>query len=138
MFCRQQVAEFRPHVQTFRELGVEPYVIGSGSASQARRFQQKMEAFALPILSDEPRASYRAAGWKRSAAATMLSPKSWLRGLKIAGKYWQGRTEGDPWQLGGALVIRPDGSTVYRFASNESGDHPSLAALTDAARRAAT
>jgi hypothetical protein len=130
------VAELRPHVQRLRELGVEPYVIGSGSSSQAKRFQQKLEAFALPILSDESRATYRAAGWKRSAVATMLNPKTWARGLKLVGKFWQGRTEGDPWQLGGALVIRPDGQTVYRFASAESGDHPTIAALEDAARRA--
>jgi hypothetical protein len=130
------VAELRPHVPRFRQLGVEPYVIGSGSSSQAKRFQEKLEAFALPIFSDKPRATYRAAGWKRSAVATMLDPRSWVRGLALVGKFWQGRTEGDPWQLGGALVIRPDGQTVYRFASAHSGDHPSLAALEEAARRA--
>jgi hypothetical protein len=132
------VAELRPHVPTLRRLGVDPYVIGSGSPSQARRFQQKMQAFELPIFSDRSRATYRAAGWKRSAVATMLKPASWLRGIKLVGRFWQGRTQGDPWQLGGALVIRPDGETVWRFQSEASGDHPTIAALEDAARRAVT
>jgi hypothetical protein len=130
------VAELRPHVQHLREIGVAPYVIGSGSPAQAKKFQQKMEAEALPIFSDAALASYRAAGWVRSPVATMLNPRTWLNGLKIAGKYWQGRTQGDPWQLGGALVIRPDGETVWRYRSEASGDHPTLAQLEDAARRA--
>ena len=130
------MAELRPHVQRLRQLGVDPYVIGSGSSSQAQRFQHKLEAFELLIFSDKSRAIYRAVGWKRSAVATMLNPKTWARGLKLVGKFWQGRTEGDPWQLGGALVIGPDGRTVYRFALAESGDHPTIAALEDAARRA--
>jgi hypothetical protein len=46
--------------------------------------------------------------------------------------------QGDPWQLGGVLVIRPGGELTYRQASREAGDHPPveeiLAALAPGAR----
>jgi hypothetical protein len=132
------VAELRPHVPELRTIGVEPYVIGSGSPAQAQQFQQKMKVETLPVLSDQRLESYRAAGFKRSAVATMLHPSTWARGLKIALKYRQGRTLGDPWQLGGAMIVRPDGELRWRFVSAAGGHHPSLAQLLDEARRAVT
>jgi peroxiredoxin len=137
MFCRQQVAEFRPHVEELRQLGVSAYVIGSGTPDQAHQFAELLQTGDLPILSDQRRVTYRAMQFRRSVTATMLHPSTWLRGLKIAFKYRQGRTMGDPWQLGGAAVIRRDGSEAWRYVSEAGGDHPTIAALLDAARAAA-
>jgi hypothetical protein len=136
MFCQQQVAELRPHVEELRHIGVEPYVVGSGSPQQAQQFAEHMNAGDLPIFSDKSLASYRAAGFKRSAVATILHPASWLRGARVAWKYRQGRTMGDPWQLGGALLVRTDGSVNWRFRSESSGEHPTIPQLLDEARRA--
>ena len=138
MFCRQQVAEFRPHVEEFRKLGVSPYVIGNGTPEQAHQFAELLQTDDLPILSDQRRVTYRAMGFRRSVTATMLHPSTWLRGLQIALKYRQGKTMGDPWQLGGAAVIRPDGSEVWRYVSESGGDHPTIAALREAAQKAVT
>jgi peroxiredoxin len=136
MFCRQQVAEFRPHVEELRRLGVSPYVIGNGTPDEAHQFAELLQTDDLPILSDQRRVTYRAMGFRRSMMATMMNPATWLRGLQIALKHRQGKLMGDPWQLGGAAVIRPDGSEVWRYVSESSGDHPTIAALTAAARAA--
>jgi alkyl-hydroperoxide reductase/thiol specific antioxidant family protein len=129
------VAELRPHVEELRAIGVEPFVIGSGTPEQAAKFQQHVHAEGLPILSDEALASYRAAELKRSMGAT-LHPKSWWKGVKSFAKHPQGKTAGDPWQLGGAMIVKRDGDVSWRFASAVGGDHPAIATLLDEARKA--
>lgn len=128
------MAELRPHVDELRAIGVEPYVIGSGTPIQARDFQRHVKAESLPVLVDQPLASYRAAGWKRSMGAT-LHPSSWLHGIKSFVKHPQRKTAGDPWQLGGAMIIR-DGDIRWSFKSETGGHHPSVATLVDEARKA--
>lgn len=130
------MAELRPHVDELRALGVDPWVIGSGTPAQARDFQRHLQAESLPVLVDQALASYAAAGWKRSMAATM-HPKSWLHGMKSMIAHPQRKTAGDPWQLGGAIIVRPDGEVTFRFRSETGGDHPAIATLLDEARKAA-
>ena len=130
------MAELRPHVEELRQIGVEPYVIGSGTPAQARDFQRHVHAESVPVLVDQALASYAAAGWKRSMAATM-HPKSWLHGVKSMIAHPQRKTAGDPWQLGGAMIVRPDGEVTFRFRSETGGDHPAIATLLDEARKAA-
>lgn len=130
------MAELRPHVGELRGLGVEPTVVGSGTPAQARNFQRHLHAEELPVVVDEPLASYRAAGMKRSVFRT-FHPKSWLRGIKSMIAHPQRRTAGDPFQLGGAILVRPDGEVTWRFVSDAAGDHPPIATLLDEARKAA-
>ena len=126
----------RPHVEELRAIGVDPYVIGSGTPAQAKKFQRHLEAEAIPVLVDQPLATYRAAGWKRSMGAT-LHPSSWLHGIKSFMKHPQRKTAGDPWQLGGAMIVRPDGEVRWSFKSQTGGHHPPIAQLIDEARKAA-
>jgi hypothetical protein len=128
------VAELRPHVEELRAIGVEPYVIGSGTPSDARDFQRRVHAESVPVLVDQKLVSYAAAGWKRSMGAT-LHPSSWLHGIKSFVKHPQRKTAGDPWQLGGAMIIR-DGEIRWSFKSETGGHHPSIATLVDEARKA--
>jgi alkyl-hydroperoxide reductase/thiol specific antioxidant family protein len=129
------VAELRPHVDELRAIGVEPYVIGSGTPAEARDFQRHIHAESVPVLVDQKLASYAAAGWKRSAAAT-LHPSSWLRGVKAMIQHPQRKTAGDAWQLGGAMIVRPDGEVTWSFRSESGGHHPPIAQLLDEARKA--
>lgn len=129
------MAELRPHVEELRAIGVDAYVIGSGTPAQARDFQRHLQAESVPILVDEKLASYRAAGWKRSATAT-LHPSTWWRGMKSMIQHPQRKTAGDPWQLGGAMIVRPDGEVTWRFLSETGGHHPPLPLILDEARKA--
>ena len=129
------MAELRPHVEELRSIGVEPYVIGSGTPAEARDFQRHLHAESVPVLVDQKLASYAAAGWKRSATATM-HPSSWWRGLKSMIAHPQRKTAGDPWQLGGAMIVRRDGEVTFRFRSETGGHHPAIATLVDEARKA--
>jgi hypothetical protein len=129
------VAELRPHVAELKQIGVSVHVVGSGTPAQARAFQEHIHAEDVPVVVDPPRASFRAAGMKRSVFRTM-HPKSWLRGIKAMTAHPQQRTAGDPWQLGGAMIVRPSGDVRYHFVSDSAGDHPAVATLLDEARKA--
>jgi hypothetical protein len=132
------VAELRPHVEELRGIGVEPYVIGSGTPEEARTFARHMHTDdgVLPIFVDEELVSYRAAGLKRSFGATLLHPGSWWKGVQSMAKHRQRKTAGDPWQQGGAMFVRPDGEVTWRFTSEFSGHHPAVSELIAEARRA--
>jgi dehydrogenase/reductase SDR family protein 12 len=76
--------------------------------------------------------AYRAAELRRGRVE-ILSPRLPLHAARAL---WrgarQGSIQGDPWQLGGVFVIRPDGELTYRYVSSEAGDHPPLDAILDA------
>ncbi len=118
-----------------RKAGAELVVVGSGRPEHAADFRQS-ERLRFPLLVDPELASFEAAGLKRSVLAT-LGPRAFghaFRALRSGAR--QGATRGDPWQLGGALVIRPSGEIAYRYASREAGDHPPVAGILEALRAA--
>jgi hypothetical protein len=61
-----------------------------------------------------------------------------LRTLRSGGKIQQGRVIGDAAQLGGALVITPDGRVAWSHMSEHAGDNASADEILAAARAAAT
>lgn len=135
MFCAQQVAEFRPHYPELKQQGVEVYVIGSGGPHFAKAFVEN-EKPEMPIFSDESRASFDAAGLKRSFFG-ILDPRMIAKGCVTAFKFRQRRTMGDAFQLGGILLVKPDGSVPYHYASKYAGDHPPVEKVVAEARGAA-
>jgi hypothetical protein len=103
-------------------------IVGNGAAHFARAFR---EDFALtgPLLVDPELRAYRAAGLRRGRVE-LLSPRlpfHALRALRAGAR--QAGVQGDPWQLGGVFVIRPDGTLAFRHLSREAGDHPAVSEL---------
>ncbi len=43
-----------------------------------------------------------------------------------------GAIQGNALQLGGAVIVKPDATVAYYFASAEAGDHPPVADLLGA------
>ena len=123
MLCKQQVAQLRGYVERIRAQGAELVVIGNGNAAQARAFRDA-EQVTFPLYTDPSLTSYRAAGLKRSLGS-VLSPKVWLHGLSatVAG-HRQSATQGDALQQGGVFVFDVGGVELYRYVSQEAGDHP--------------
>jgi len=87
------------------------------------------------VLADEQRESYKAAGTKRASATNLVGPRVVARGAlaTVRTKQLQTRTIGDRAQLGGALVVAPDGSVAWSHISEDPSDNASpeeiLAAL---------
>jgi hypothetical protein len=135
MFCREQVAQLRDALDEIRAAGAELVVVGNGRPEHARDFREA-QGVRFPLLVDPDLASYAAAGLRRGVLST-IGPRSLGHALRaLRGGARQGVTRGDPWQLGGVLVIRPPGAVVYRHASREAGDHPPVHEILRALRAA--
>src|SRR3990172_12422869 len=123
MFCREQVAQLRDALDQIRAAGAELVVVGSGRPEHAADFRET-QGLRFPLVVDPELVSFRAAGLRRGVLST-IGPRTFghaFRALRTGAR--PGATRGDPWQLGGALVIRPTGEIAYRYASREAGDHP--------------
>ncbi len=134
MFCAQQVAEFRPHVATLREAGIELAVIGSGAPHFARGFKANL-GFDAPIFCDETLAAYRAASMNRGLQH-MLHPGQ-IPKWKEAARFFQFKLMGDMTQQGGVLIVRPDGAVPFSFHDRFPGDHADPGTVVAAALEAA-
>jgi hypothetical protein len=136
MLCRDQVAELRPHVSALRAAGGELVIVGSGAPHFAKAFGEDLGLGDVPIFCDRPLRSYALAGFRRDVGS-LLDPRVLLHGARaLAHGQFQHRTQGDPLQQGGAMVIRPDGTVAYRYRSAVAGDHPKPAVLVAALEQA--
>ncbi len=142
VFCRQMAVEIHRARHDFEQADVELVVIGHGSPAQAADFrrQQNVE---LPLLVDPDRRVYELAGAKVATLPELIGPRQILRGLRAtilsrlrqgSIAVHQGRIIGHAAQLGGVLVIAPDGSVRYAYLSEESGDNPPAREVLAAAR----
>ena len=81
----------------------------------------------FPVYTDPSRETYRLAGFQRSFG---LGLKSLSRGRRASGGgFRQGKTQGDPWQQGGTLVIDRGGGVLFSHAADGAGDHAPVDAL---------
>ena len=121
----------------FERAGGKLVLIGQATPRQAAHFRRR-QGIQVPVLADEDRVSYRAAGAKTGSVTDLFSPmvvaKGALTGLRE--KTIQTRTIGDANQLGGALVVTTDGTVAWSHMSKDAGDNASpeeiLAAVRDA------
>ncbi|MBV9940831.1 MAG: hypothetical protein JO262_01785 [Solirubrobacterales bacterium] len=118
----------------FEESGGRLVLIGQATPRHAAHFRRR-QGIQLPVLADEDRISYRAAGAKVAGVLDLWHPKVVAKGAVtgLREKTVQGRTIGDTNQLGGAMVIRSDGKVTWSHMSSDAGDNASpediLAAL---------
>jgi len=107
-----------------RARGADLVLIGNGNRHFAQAFRDDLEITA-PLYVDTERRAYRALGMKRGVG----SPLGALATVGHAARAWragfrQTSVQGDAWQLGGVLVVRPGGEVSYRHLSGAAGDHP--------------
>jgi hypothetical protein len=123
--------------QELEATGGAVVLIGQATPRHAAHFRRRM-SLEWPVLADEKRRSYRAAGTKVATLNELLGPKVVAKGI-LAGarsRVVQGRTIGHPAQLGGEMVVRPDGSVAWAHMAEDPSDNASpgdiAAALRDA------
>ena len=129
----------RPHAGEFEKAGANLAVIGNGWPAMAKSWATHV-GFppSVSVLTDPSRKAYDLAGMKRSRVLTLLNPMAAARWLRAkAHGFRQGKTAGDAWQQGGAVVVLPGDRIAYRYVSLGPGDHPSPGTLLAALKRAA-
>jgi hypothetical protein len=110
-------------------------VVGHSGLRYARAFVEETK-IDLPVFVDEKRVVYRALGFRRPLLS-FLSPKMFKRGAEARSEgFAQHGVQGDAFQLGGVLLLMPDGSKPYTYASRFAGDHPDLDVLKAAVQKA--
>jgi hypothetical protein len=121
----------------FEAAGVNLVLIGQLTPRHAAHFRRR-EKVGLPVLADERRVSYKAAGAKVGSLNDLVGPKVVAKGALTTlrtGKL-QGRTIGHPAQLGGAMVIAPPGEVVWSHMASDASDNASPEEILVAARDA--
>lgn len=125
VLCREFVIELREHREAIREHGADVFVVGNGEPEAAARFRDSFD-LDFPVLVDPQRRVFQLLKFRRNLggsanpAVLLAALRAWFRGAR------QGRTEGDPWQLGGILIVQPSGEVSYCYASRFAGDHPKI------------
>lgn len=99
-------------------------LIGQATPRQAAHFRRR-QGLHVPVLADEKRESYKAAGAKRANAKELVGPRLIARGAlaTVRTRQLQTRTVGDAAQLGGALVVIPDGTVTWSHMSEDASDN---------------
>ena len=117
----------------FENAGATLTLIGQATPRHAAQFRRR-QGIQLPMLADEERVSYEAAGAKVAGITDLFGPKVIAKGA-VAGvrnKSIQTRTIGNTAQLGGVLVVRPDGTVAWSHMSTDAGDNASPEEILEA------
>ena len=121
----------------FEKLGVQIAVVGHSSLRYAQAFVDET-GIELPVYVDVQRVIYKALSFKRPMLS-FLNPKMFMRAAEARKNgFTQPGVHGDAFQLGGAILLMPDGSLPYRYTSHYPGDHPKHEDLKEAIRKAVT
>jgi len=110
--------------ETVQGAGARLVLIGQATPRHAAHFRRRL-GIDLPVLADETRASYQAAGAKVATLDELLGPKVVAKGFASAlrSRQPQGRTIAHPAQLGGAMIVRQDGSVAWSHMSEDASDN---------------
>jgi len=124
--------------ERFERAGVGLVLIGQATPRHAAHFRRRL-GIELPVLADERRHSYAAAGARVATLGGLLGPKVLARGLRpmLSRRTHQGRPVGNVSQLGGALIVAPGGALVFERMARDASDNVAAEVLLAAARAAA-
>lgn len=137
MFCRAHAVQLHRARLQFEAADARLVLIGQLTPRHAAHFRRH-EHIDLPVLADEKRESYKAAGAKVATMGELLGPKVMAKGAATTTKYRvvQGRTIGHPAQLGGAMVIAPGGEIAWSHMSDDASDNATPEEILEALRSA--
>src|SRR5258708_31033679 len=136
MFCREHVGQLREHETEFKRQGAKLAAIGLGDRNYARLFREET-GITFPLLIDEDRLAYRAAGLRKGNLLHIFRrDNAAARARAKAGGYKQVKLGRDPFQLGGSFIFLPANTDLYAHISKTFGDNASPDALLAALRNA--
>lgn len=125
----------RDHESAFRARGARVAAVGLGDRGRARAFRAET-GIPFPLLVDEERTAYRAAGLRSASLLHLLRrDNATARRRARAAGHRQGRPGRNPLQLGGAFVFGPGDVDRYGRVSETFGDSAPVAALLAALDR---
>lgn len=126
----------REREEDFKAAGAKLAAIGLGDSNYARLFREEA-GIDFPLLIDENRVAYKAAGLKSANLLHLLRrDNSAARTRARAAGFEQHRLGQNPFQLGGSFVFGPGNRDLYAHLSKTFGDNASTEALLNAVKGA--
>jgi hypothetical protein len=123
----------REHQAEFEQAGARVAAVGLGDAAYARLFREDA-GIRFPLLVDEQRVAYRAAGLHKANILHLLrGDNQRARTRAKSGGHKQHRLGANPFQLGGSFVFGPGNVDLYAHVSETFGDNAAPEALLAAA-----
>ncbi len=88
----------------------------------------------IPLLADEGRTVYKAYGMRVGTLRQIYAPDVLAKYARLikSGMKLRLKTDEDTRQLGGDIVVGPDGKVVFARCSKNQADRPSVAAIVAA------
>ena len=129
------MVQLQPHIKAFEDKGATLSVIGSGLPQFIEGFRETT-GYTGAVFTDPSLKVFAKAQLVRSIRGTfgLKSMRNGIRNLKRGMR--QGKTQGDPLQQGGALVISKKGTLLYQHQSQAGGDNIAPTVLLSALGRA--
>jgi len=122
----------REHEDEITGAGAALAAVGLGDRAYASRFREET-GIGFPLLVDEERRAYRAAGLKSGSLLHLLRrDNARARARASAAGHRQRRLGKDPFQLGASFVFAPGDRDLYVHLSATFGDHAPMAELVAA------
>jgi len=112
--------------------------------SQVRRLPEYRTHFDvpddIPLLADEGRTVYKAYGMRVGSLREIYSPQVIAKYARLirGGMKMQMKTDEDTRQLGGDVIVGPDGRIILAHCSKNQADRPSVETLIAAIRAASS
>lgn len=127
--------QLQQHEKEFESLDVKVVVVTFEIEALARAYLEDMK-LSWPLLVDLSREIYQAYGMERGKWWNIYSPATlWMYfKLMIRGRKPQ-RATGDPNQLGGDVLIDPDGIVRFQHVGAGPADRPIVAKLLEVIRQ---
>ncbi len=124
----------REYESEFQTLGANLAAIGLGDRNYARLFQEET-GIGFPLLIDEHRQAYQAAGLRQANLLHLLrSENNAARKRARAAGHQQHKLGQNPFQLGGSFVFGPGNQDRYIHISRTFGDNAPVDALLASVR----
>lgn len=124
----------RDHAQEIRDAGASLAAIGLGDAHYARLFREET-GIDFPLLVDEKRRTYKAAGLKKGNLLHLFKGDNFeARNRASAEGHRQHKLGKDPFQLGGSFVFGPGNEDLFAHVSDTFGDNAPVEEVLGALR----
>ena len=124
----------RERENEFKAAGANIAAIGLGDRNYARLFRDESQ-IDFPLLIDEKRIAYRAAGLPNASIFHIFRrDNSAARERARSGGFKQFKLGANPFQLGGAFVFGRGNTDLFAYVSKTFGDNASIDQLLAACR----
>ena len=120
------MSQLRHREDELNQLGVAVVVVTFQSGFLERAYVDET-GLKWPLLVDDTRGLYRAYGMERGRAWNVFGPRSIWKYLTLMARGRRPRAaSGDPWQLGGDVLVDPQGVIRLHHVGSGPADRPAV------------